>query len=52
MLSNKKEWQLSHLLGLIEHADITNKLSDLTQRIYQLEKQQQAIVVRLEEEVK
>jgi hypothetical protein len=38
MLSNKREWQMSHLLGLIEHEDVTNKLSDLTKRIYRLEK--------------
>jgi hypothetical protein len=25
---------MSHLLGLIEHEDIVNKLSDLTKRVY------------------
>jgi hypothetical protein len=50
MLSNKKEWQMSHLLGLIEHEDTINKLSDLTERVYHLEQQQLAFVARLEEE--
>ena len=49
-LENKKEWQMAHLLGLIEHEDMTNKISKLTTRVYELEKQQQAIVARLEEE--
>jgi hypothetical protein len=43
MLSNEREWQRAHLLGLIEHEDMINKLSELTKRVYQLEKQQQAI---------
>ena len=30
--------------------DITNKISELTKRVYGLEKQQQAIVARLEED--
>ena len=30
MISNKKEWQMAHLLGLIEHENIINKLSELT----------------------
>jgi hypothetical protein len=38
MLSNKKEWSMSHLLSLIEHEKTTNKLSELTKRIYRLEK--------------
>jgi hypothetical protein len=37
MISNKREWQMTHLLGLIEHEDMTNKLSDLTKRIHRLE---------------
>jgi hypothetical protein len=49
MLSNKREWQMAHLLGLIESEDMINKISDLTQRVYQLEEQQQAIIARLEE---
>jgi hypothetical protein len=36
-------------LGLIEHEDTTNKISELTRRVYQLKKQQQAIVAKLEE---
>jgi hypothetical protein len=27
MLSNKREWQMSHLLGLIENEDMVNKLN-------------------------
>ena len=38
MLSNKKEWQMAHLLGLIEHEDMITKISDLTRRVYRLEK--------------
>ena len=49
-LENKKEWQMAHLLGLIEHNDITNKISDLTKRVYELGKQYQGIVARLEGE--
>gem|GEM_PF-5556368 len=26
-LENKKEWSMSHLLGLIEHEDTSNKFS-------------------------
>jgi hypothetical protein len=48
MLSNKKEWQMAHLLGLIEHEDMTLKISDLTKRVHELEKQQAAITARLE----
>jgi hypothetical protein len=44
-LSNRKEWQMSHLLGLIEHEDVTKKLSELTKRIYRLEK-----AIQVEEE--
>lgn len=45
MILNKREWQMSHLLGLIEHEDITNKLSELTERIYLMEK-----TIQVEEE--
>jgi hypothetical protein len=38
MLSNRQEWQMSHFLGLKEHEDITNKLSDPIQHVYQLKK--------------
>lgn len=44
-LENKKEWMMAHLLGLIEHEDTTNKFSELTNRVHQLEKR----VCRLEE---
>jgi hypothetical protein len=44
-LSNRKEWQMSHLLGLIEREDMTNKLSDLTRRIHRLEE-----AIQVEEE--
>ena len=37
LVSNKREWQMSHLLGLIEHEGTTNKLSELTKRIHRLE---------------
>jgi len=39
MLENKKQWQMRHLLGLIEHEESSNWLSDLTERIYRLEKE-------------
>jgi hypothetical protein len=45
MLSNKREWQMSHLLGLIENEDMVNKLSGLTKRIRRLEE-----AIELEEE--
>jgi hypothetical protein len=45
MLSNKREWQMSHLLGLIEKEDMVNKLSGLTKRIRRLEE-----AIELEEE--
>jgi hypothetical protein len=48
-VQNKKNWYMAHLLGLIEHEDMVNKLSELTERVYKLEKEQQAIVTRLEE---
>lgn len=35
---NKKEWIMSHMLGFIEHENMTNLLSNLTQRRYELEK--------------
>jgi hypothetical protein len=37
MLSNKREWQMTHLLGLIDQEDMTNKLSELTERVRRLE---------------
>ena len=37
-LENKKEWAMSHLLSLIMHEETTNKFSELTKRIYRLEK--------------
>ena len=48
-VQNKKNWYMAHLLGLVEHEDMVNKLSELTERVYKLEKEQQAIVTRLEE---
>ena len=38
MLENKKQWQMRHLLGLIEPEESINRLSDLTEWIYKLEK--------------
>lgn len=38
MLENKKQSQMRHLLGLIEHEESINRLSDLTAWIYRLEK--------------
>jgi hypothetical protein len=29
MVENKKQWQMRHLLGLIEHEESINRLSDL-----------------------
>lgn len=37
-IENKRQWTMSHLLSLIIHEDTTNKISSLTQRMYQLEK--------------
>ena len=37
-VQNKKNWYMAHLLGLIEHEDFTNKLSELTERVNKLEK--------------
>lgn len=37
-LENKKEWAMSHLLSLIMREETTNKFSELTKRIYRLEK--------------
>jgi hypothetical protein len=37
-VQNKKNWYMAHLLGLIEHEDMVNKISDLTKRVYELEK--------------
>jgi hypothetical protein len=38
MLSNKKEWTMSHLLSLIMKEETVDKFSELTKRIYRLEK--------------
>jgi hypothetical protein len=46
---NKREWQMTYLLGLIGHEDMINKVSELTKRVFQLEKQLRAINARLEE---
>jgi hypothetical protein len=37
-IENKRQWTMSYLLSLIIHEDTTNKISSLTQRMYQLEK--------------
>lgn len=42
-LENKKEWQMAHLLGLIEHEDMINKISDLAKRVYRLEKKTEGL---------
>jgi hypothetical protein len=36
-VQNKKNWYMAHLLGLIEHEDIINKISELTERVNKLE---------------
>ena len=36
-VQNEKNWYMAHLLGLIEHEDIINKLSELTERVNKLE---------------
>ena len=38
MLSNEKEWNMSHLLFLIMREETTNKFSEVIKRIYRLEK--------------
>lgn len=38
MLQNKKEWTMSHLLNLMIEKELRNRITDLTQRVYQLEK--------------
>ena len=35
MLSNKKEWIMSHLLSLILEEENTNKFSELTKLVYE-----------------
>ena len=45
MLSNKKEWIMSHLLSLILEEENTNKFSELTKRVYEQERK----TVELEE---
>jgi hypothetical protein len=37
-IENKRQWTMSYLLSLIIHEDTTNKISSLTQRMYQIEK--------------
>ena len=37
-LKNKREWQMSHLLSLIAYEEITSNFSELTKRIYSLER--------------
>jgi hypothetical protein len=44
-IQNKRNRCMAHLLGLIEHEDFINKMSDLTERVSQLEK-----AVQIEEE--
>lgn len=36
-VQNEKNWYMAHLLGLIEHEDIINKISELTERVNKLE---------------
>jgi hypothetical protein len=36
-VQNKKNWYMAHLLGLIEHEDLINKISELTDRVNKLE---------------
>jgi len=38
MLQNKKEWTISHLLNLIIEKELRDRITDLTQRLYHLEK--------------
>jgi len=38
MLSNRREWAMSHMLSLIIDEETTNKLSELAKRVYELEK--------------
>ena len=38
LLSNKKEWQMAHLLVLIIQEENTNKFRVLTKRVHELEK--------------
>jgi hypothetical protein len=37
-LENKKEWTMSHLLNLIIEQELRDRLTDLTKRVYRLEK--------------
>jgi hypothetical protein len=36
-VQNKKNWYMAHLLGLIEHEELINKISELTKRVNKLE---------------
>lgn len=38
MISNRKEWQMSHLLSLIIHEETIKKLSELAERVHRLER--------------
>jgi hypothetical protein len=37
-LTNKKEWTMSHLLNLIIEKELRVRITDLTKRVYRLEK--------------
>ena len=37
-LENKKEWTMSHLLNLIIEKELRDRITDLTKRMYRLEK--------------
>jgi len=37
-LENKREWTLSHLLNLIIEKELPERITDLTKRVYRLEK--------------
>jgi hypothetical protein len=37
MLQNKKEWTMNHLLNLIQEKELGDRITDLTQCVYQLE---------------
>jgi hypothetical protein len=38
MISNRKEWQMSHLSSLIIHEETIKKLSELAEQVYRLER--------------
>jgi hypothetical protein len=37
-LENKREWTMSHLLNLIIEKELRDRITDLTKRVYTLEK--------------